>query len=181
MFLQVYSDTGACCFDQVLAELFLKEILAWEMMSNGESWDLFKLFTMVKEKGGYDAVCKNRLWDLVGEECGLGVNVGSSVELVCTKHFSALEECLKNVADGKLPECGSVDGVEFCKRLMEAQAESLSNDYGEEETGDESDKACDSLEGRKLCGTNMVKGLSSISNGADKDKTNGHIYLSMPL
>ena len=41
------------------------------MMSNGDPLDLYKLFMVVKEKGGYDAVCKNKLWDLVGEEYGL--------------------------------------------------------------------------------------------------------------
>jgi hypothetical protein len=27
----------------------------------------------VKDKGGYDVVCKNRLWDLVREEYGLNL------------------------------------------------------------------------------------------------------------
>ncbi|RDX98583.1 AT-rich interactive domain-containing protein 1, partial [Mucuna pruriens] len=138
-------------------------------MSNGEPLDLYKLFMVVKEKGGYDAVCKDRLWDLVGEEYGLGVNVGSSVELVYSKHLSALETCLKNVADGKFPECGLVDDrVKFRKCLMEVQAESLLNDSGEEEARDELERSvCDCPDGRKLCGSNRVKGVKPESNGTE--------------
>ncbi|TKY65421.1 AT-rich interactive domain-containing protein 1 [Spatholobus suberectus] len=142
------------------------------MMSNGEPLDLYKLFVVVKEKGGYDAVCKNRLWDLVGEEYGLGVKVGSSVELVYSKHLSALETCLKNVADGEFPECGLVDDrVKFRKRLIEAQAESLSDDYGEEEAGDELERrVCECPDGRKMCGSNRVKGMKPESNVAELER-----------
>nr|KYP64227.1 hypothetical protein KK1_018818 [Cajanus cajan] len=82
-------------------------------MSNEEPLDLYKLFMVVKEKGGYDAVCKNRLWDLVGEEYGLGVKVGSSVELVYSKHLSAVETCLKNAAD----DSSGDESVKVCDYL----------------------------------------------------------------
>ncbi|KAK7394744.1 hypothetical protein VNO78_15281 [Psophocarpus tetragonolobus] len=133
------------------------------MMSNGEPLDLYKLFMVVKEKGGYDAVCKNRLWDLVGEEYGLGVKVGSSVELVYSKNLCALETCLKNVADGKFTECGLVDDrVKFRKHLMEKQAELF----------------CDCQDGRKLCGSNRVKGMKPESTRAEL-KSEGLVDLDM--
>lgn len=143
------------------------------MMGRAAPVDLYKLFMVVKEKGGYDAVCKNRLWDLVGEEYGLGVKVGSSVELVYSKYLSTLETWLENVADSKFPECDSVDGrFKLGKHLMEVQAEfSLDEDYGEEEAGDELKSACDYLDGRKLCGsTDRVKGENPDSIGAELDK-----------
>ncbi|KAH1044824.1 hypothetical protein AAZX31_09G236200 [Glycine max] len=142
------------------------------MMSNGDPLDLYKLFMVVKEKGGYDAVCKNKLWDLVGEEYGLGVKVGSSVELAYSKHLSSLEACLKNVADGKLPECGLVDDrVKFHKHLMEAQAESLLDDSGEKEVGDGLERrACCCPDGRKLGGSNRVKGVKPESNVAELER-----------
>ena len=142
------------------------------MMSNGDPLDLYKLFMVVKEKGGYDAVCKNKLWDLVGEEYGLGVKVGSSAELVYSKHLSSLEACLKNATDGKFPECGLIDDrVKFHKHLMEAQAESLLDDSGEEEAGDELERiVCDCKDGRKLCGSNRVKYVKPESNVAELER-----------
>nr|KYP64228.1 hypothetical protein KK1_018819 [Cajanus cajan] len=118
-------------------------------MTNGEPLDLYKLFMVVKEKGGYDAVCKNRLWDLVGEEYGLGGKVGSSVELVYSKHLGALETCFKNVAD-------------------------------EEERGDEFERrVCECPDGRKLCGTNRVKGVKPESNVANEVQSEGYVDLDM--
>ncbi|KAL2330269.1 hypothetical protein Fmac_017850 [Flemingia macrophylla] len=134
-------------------------------MTNWESLDLYKLFMMVKEKGGYDAVCKNSQWDLVGEEYGLGGKAGSSVERVYSKHLSALDTCFKNVAGGKFPEGGLVDD------RVETQVESLSEDCGEEEGGDElKRRLCDCPDGRKLCGTNRVKGVKPESNVAEHEK-----------
>jgi hypothetical protein len=65
------------------------------MLGSEQTLDLYKLFMVVKDKGGYDVVCKNELWDLVGEEYGLGVKVGSSVKLVYSKYLSGLETPLK--------------------------------------------------------------------------------------
>ncbi|XP_073222599.1 AT-rich interactive domain-containing protein 1-like [Cicer arietinum] len=130
------------------------------MLGSEQPLDLYKLFMVVKDKGGYDVVCKNRLWDLVGEEYGLGVKVGSSVELVYSKYLSTLETPLKNVVDDEVAKCGLVDDrVKFGERLMELQAEFLLDDYGEEDAGDELESVYDC--GRKLCGTNRVKGVNS--------------------
>lgn len=139
------------------------------MMSRAAPVDLYKLFMVVKEKGGYDAVCKNRLWDLVGEEYGLGVKVGSSVELVYSKYLSTLETWLENVADSKFPDCDSVDGrFKLGKHLIDVQAEFSLGDCGdEEEAGDELKSVCDYLDGRKLCGTNRVKGMNPELKGAE--------------
>ncbi|XP_047156351.1 AT-rich interactive domain-containing protein 1-like isoform X2 [Vigna umbellata] len=147
------------------------------MMGNGESLDLYKLFMVVKKKGGYDAVCKNRLWDLVGEEYGLGVKVGSDVEHVYSKHLSALETCLKNVAGGKFAEYGlEGDRVKFQKHLMEAHTESMLDDSGEEEVGDEHERRdCGCPDGRKLSGSNRVKCVKPESNGAEQESAYKYI------
>jgi hypothetical protein len=128
------------------------------------------------------------LWDLVGEEYGLGVKVGSSVELVYSKYLSTLETPLKNAVDGEFPKCDLVDDrVKFGERLMELQAEFLLDDYGEEDAGDsvyecrrklcnrvkgvnpelntaELERVYDYIDGRKLCGTNRVKDVNLESN-----------------
>ncbi|WJX82965.1 hypothetical protein P8452_65664 [Trifolium repens] len=173
------------------------------MLGNEQPLDLYKLFMVVKDKGGYDVVCKNRLWDLVGEEYGLGVKVGSSVELVYSKYLSTLETSLKNVVDGEFPKCDLVDDrVKFGERLMELQAEFLMGDYGEEDAGDsiyecrrklcnrvkgvnpelnaaELERVYDYIDGRKLCGTNRVKDVNLESNAANKVLNGGLVDVCM--
>jgi len=141
-------------------------------MGNGDPLDLYKLFLVVKKKGGYDAVCKNRLWDLVGEEYGLGVKVGSSVELVYSKHLSALETCFKNVVAGsKFAGCGVEDDrVKFHKHLMEAHTESVLDNSGEEEAGDELERRESGCpDGRKFSGGNRVECVKPESNGVEQE------------
>ncbi|KAJ1403521.1 SANT/Myb domain [Sesbania bispinosa] len=191
----VQYDEVRCRFEVFLAE-FLREICPTSrscfrpfppMLGDGQRVDLFKLFTVVKGKGGYDAVCNGKLWDLVGEESGLGVSVGSSVKLVYSKYLSVLDAWVKKVADSKVPfECGLVDDrVKFARRLMELQAEvkGLLSDraadaVAEKELKGESD---DDYRGvRKLCGTNEVKGLNLESNGDQKVQNGGCSDSDMP-
>ncbi|CAL5192700.1 unnamed protein product [Lathyrus oleraceus] len=144
------------------------------MLGSEQPLDLYKLFMVVKDKGGYDLVCKNRLWDLVGEEYGLGVNVGSSVELVYSKYLSTLETPLKNVVEGEFPKCDLVDDrVKFGERLMELQAEFLLDDYGEEDVGDELKSVHECR--RKFCGTNRVKGVNPELNAAELERVYDYI------
>jgi hypothetical protein len=90
------------------------------MIDDGQNIDLYnKLLTVVEEKGGFEAICNGELWDLVGEECGLGVNVGSSVKLVYSKYKSFLESCLKKSGGGKVSdECGLMGFEADVKELL---------------------------------------------------------------
>src|ERR1044072_663830 len=79
------------------------------MMGDGNEEDLYKVFSVVKGKGGYNAVTNGMLWNLVGEESGLGLNIGPSVKLVYYKYLSALEAWVKKVKENKVAlECGSM-------------------------------------------------------------------------
>ncbi|XP_045791129.1 AT-rich interactive domain-containing protein 1 isoform X1 [Trifolium pratense] len=94
------------------------------MIDDGQKPDLYKLLSVVEGKGGFEAVCNGELWDLVGEECGLGVNVGSSVKLVFSKYKSVLESCLKKSGGGKVSdECGLMGFEADVKELLSGQAE----------------------------------------------------------
>ncbi|KAK7274390.1 hypothetical protein RIF29_15475 [Crotalaria pallida] len=131
------------------------------MLGDGSDVDLYKLFMVVKGKGGFDVVCESKLWDSVAEESGLGLSVGSSVKLVYCKYLSALDAWLKKVADSKVSECGLVDDRDkFGKRLMELQdeVEGLLMDYAE----NNSDGGGDG--GRKLC---VKKG--GVRKGGNRD------------
>lgn len=71
------------------------------MMGNGKKVDLCKLFLVVKGKGGYDAVCNQKLWNLAGEESGCGDSVGSTVKLFYLKYLSALDAWMEKNVDRK--------------------------------------------------------------------------------
>ncbi|XP_019432987.1 PREDICTED: AT-rich interactive domain-containing protein 1 [Lupinus angustifolius] len=117
-----------CRFEELLCRLWgeicVRSRSLPPMLGDGSNVDLYKLFMVVKGKGGYDVVCESKLWDLVAKESGLGSSVGSSVKLVYRKYLGALDAWLKKVADSKVAECGLVDDRDkFGKQLMELQAE----------------------------------------------------------
>ncbi|QCE02725.1 hypothetical protein DEO72_LG8g740 [Vigna unguiculata] len=169
------NDDSLCCFERLFAEFF-SEICAFNcvlhyppMLSDGQDVDLYRLFLVVRGKGGYDAVCNGKLWDSVGEESGMGVSVGSSVELVYSRYLSALDSWMKKVAESKVsPEFGVVDNRDkFGRRLMELQAEveGLFSGCGDERVvlaGEDVEGGMDeddhNLDGRELSSDNGVKG-----------------------
>ncbi|KAF1864020.1 hypothetical protein Lal_00031174 [Lupinus albus] len=149
-----------CRFEELLCRLWGEICVCSKslppMLGDGSNVDLYKLFMVVKGKGGYDVVCESKLWDLVAEESGLGSSVGSSVKLVYCKYLGALDAWLKKVADSKVAECGLVDDRDkFGKQLMELQAEvkGLFLDYGDKKCVEKLKGEFDGKgkDGRKLC------------------------------
>lgn len=125
------SGTFRCCFDQFL-RVFLEEICPQDncrllppMLGDGQPVDLFNLFLVVREKGGYGNVTKNGLWGLVAKESGLDSSVSSSVKLVYVKYLDALERWLERVVvdDKKSITSESDSGLSLSGRLMELGAE----------------------------------------------------------
>lgn len=119
------------CFDSFL-KYFLKEIYALDsgfwplppMLGDGKCVDLLKLFLVVRENGGYEAVSKNGLWDLVAKESGLGLNLASSVKLVYIKYLDALDRWLERVVNDKDSRSKPSDsGLNVGRVLMELGAE----------------------------------------------------------
>ncbi|KAG2681095.1 hypothetical protein I3760_11G129100 [Carya illinoinensis] len=104
-----------CLFDQVLS-VFLKEINSNgvirpvpAMFGDGRSPDLFKLFWVVRERGGFDMVSKKGMWAFVAEESGLDLSVTPSLKLIYYKYLNELEKWFeKRCRDGKLGngQCG---------------------------------------------------------------------------
>ncbi|KAJ4728252.1 AT-rich interactive domain protein [Melia azedarach] len=85
------------CFDQLL-QIFLEKICARDsyrplppLLGDEQSVDLFKLFLVVRRKGGYGTVSKDNLWDLVTIELGLDSSFSPLVKLVYVKYLNALE------------------------------------------------------------------------------------------
>nr|DAD47301.1 TPA_asm: hypothetical protein HUJ06_017238 [Nelumbo nucifera] len=110
-------DKLQCLFSQILS-VFLREISIGEevrvlpaMLGDGRCVDLFKLFWVVRQKGGYDCVSRNGLWTSVAEEVSLGSSVTSSVKLVYVKYLDSLDRWLQRILRDKgitvgLSDCG---------------------------------------------------------------------------
>lgn len=126
------SEKFQCYFDRFL-RVFLEEICPQDiyrllppMLGDGQPVDLFNLFLVVREKGGYGSVTENGLWDLVAKESGLDSSFSSSVKLVYVKYLDALERWLERVFvdDNKSTESKLSDsGLSLSGRLMELGAE----------------------------------------------------------
>ncbi|KAK3227701.1 hypothetical protein Dsin_007563 [Dipteronia sinensis] len=105
-----------CLFDQVLS-VFLNEVTGRGCMrpvppklGDGPELDLFKLFWVVRERGGFGIVSENGLWSFVVKDLGLDRCVSGSVKLIYLKYLSELEEGLmgngsKSLGNGE-SDCG---------------------------------------------------------------------------
>ncbi|MCH96921.1 AT-rich interactive domain-containing protein 2-like [Trifolium medium] len=61
------------------------------ILGDGQLLDLYQLFSLVKEKGGYDAVSRKGLWYSVIIELGLDLHVLASVKLIYDKYLRDFE------------------------------------------------------------------------------------------
>lgn len=66
-----------------------------------ERLDLYKLFSLVKERGGYAVVSKKGLWGSVTTGLGLNHKVCSSVKLIYDKYLNDFERWLKKTIEEK--------------------------------------------------------------------------------
>ncbi|MED6123534.1 hypothetical protein PIB30_050049 [Stylosanthes scabra] len=64
------------------------------LLGDGQAVDLYKLFSLVKELGGYDFVSRNGLWGYVAKELGLNHQVLASMKLIFDKYLNDFEEWL---------------------------------------------------------------------------------------
>lgn len=71
------------------------------MLDDGQSLDLYKLFFLVKERGGFALVSEKGLWGLVTEELGLDAKLLASVKLVYDKYLNEFERWLRKTYGGK--------------------------------------------------------------------------------
>lgn len=62
------------------------------MLRNGKPIDLLRLYLCVREKGGYERVSTNAIWDLVAKEIGCDSNDSSNLKVVYVKYLESLEE-----------------------------------------------------------------------------------------
>lgn len=96
-----------CLFDQIVS-VFSSEI--WgnrcvrplpPILGNGQPVDLYKLYLLVRKYGGYEAVCRNGLWDFVVKEFGLSSGFGTSLKLIYAKYLDSIDIWMQKTLKGK--------------------------------------------------------------------------------
>lgn len=97
-------DKLRCLFNELFTGNNYRPFLP--MLGDGISVDLFKLFFIVREKGGYDTVSKQGLWNSVAEESGLCSSVSSAVKLIYVKYLDVFERFLEELSKDKNSEGG---------------------------------------------------------------------------
>nr|KYP65653.1 Protein ECM5 [Cajanus cajan] len=94
------------------------------VLIDGHQLDLYKLFSIVKERGGYAVVAKKRLWGSVSKELGLNLKVFSSVKLVYDKYLNDFERWLKQIFEEKKSKTGNNEGL-LCPNLKDKDVDEL--------------------------------------------------------
>ncbi|KAJ6426567.1 hypothetical protein OIU84_022213 [Salix udensis] len=91
-------DKVICLFDELVSN-FLNEAADGgcirpipALLGDGQSLDLFKLFWVVRKRGGFDLV--NGFWSFVAKELGLDLQISPSVKLIYIKYLYELEKCM---------------------------------------------------------------------------------------
>ncbi|PKU67909.1 AT-rich interactive domain-containing protein 2 [Dendrobium catenatum] len=104
-------------FEQILS-VFLKELHCKReirpfpaMLGEGRPIDLYKLYLLVSERGGYNSVTANKSWAGVAEGIGLDSALGCPLKLIYAKYLNMLERCLQMVPANR-PGIGGYSGSE---------------------------------------------------------------------
>lgn len=149
--LELENNKLRCLFDRVL-RAFLKMSCSGissrplpAMLGNGKRVDLFKLFFVVRENGGYNAVSKKQMWGLVTRECGFSSTVASSLKLVYVKYLDALERWLSRAVKDRKENSNSDSSG--CLMEIEAELESLLLEISHDQ---EKDEECIELDSKTL-------------------------------
>ncbi|KAL8150420.1 hypothetical protein V2J09_020228 [Rumex salicifolius] len=88
-------------FDQVLvafvrdAKNVFRPIPA--LIGDGRSIDLFRLFYMVRERGGFHSVSREKLWGLIAENLDFDFRFSASLKLIYFKYFDELDRRLNRM------------------------------------------------------------------------------------
>ncbi|PIN18587.1 hypothetical protein CDL12_08741 [Handroanthus impetiginosus] len=110
---------------------FLKEVFGVScyrplppVIGEGQEVDLFKLHSVVRNRGGYSKVSENGLWSSVAIECGFDLITGAALKLVYVKYLYTLDRWLLKINDKKEKNT-RVKEVQICfsGHLMELESD----------------------------------------------------------
>lgn len=101
------------------------------LLGDGRRVDLFRLFYLVRERGGFDSVSREKLWGLVTESLDLDFRFSASLKLIYFKYLDGLDQYLNRIGkDGnfvnKSSEC--IGDLELLSVELEKRFRGLSVD-----------------------------------------------------
>ncbi|XP_060206993.1 AT-rich interactive domain-containing protein 2 isoform X1 [Lycium barbarum] len=137
------NDRLKSLFDQLLA-VYLSEVSDKKgvirslpvLTSSGQPLDLFKLYWIVREKGGYDLVSSKNLWGYVAGHCGLDFGAVAFVKLAYVKYLSEFDHWLMRLLkDGNMEngEGGVIQRFDLLSNELETRFRRLLSHKGEKE------------------------------------------------
>ncbi|KAL2902598.1 AT-rich interactive domain-containing protein 2 [Bienertia sinuspersici] len=115
-------DKLRCLFDQVLMVL-LRGVYTKNgsrpipaLLGDGRTVDLFKLFCVVRERGGFVSVSEGKLWGLIAEKIGFDCSLCGSLKLIYYKYLDELDQWLNRITRDRVSvngnyECGGSLGL----------------------------------------------------------------------
>lgn len=135
-------DEIKCLFNRFVS-VFLKEICGSHcvrplppMLGNGQSVDLFKLYSVVREKGGYEVVSENGLWDSVAKVSGLDSGVAPALKLIYAKYLDTLDKWMQRTVKDRDSKGGFEDS-ETIQSVFMMDLESVSKGFSSENSEQE--------------------------------------------
>ncbi|XP_021754192.1 AT-rich interactive domain-containing protein 2-like [Chenopodium quinoa] len=118
------------------------------LLGDGRTVDLFKLFCLVRDRGGYHSVSEDNLWGLIAEKFGFECTMCGSLKLIYYKYLDELDQWLNRITREKVSangsyECGGSLGLlslELEKRLRNFSTDG--NEFTMDNNGIGYDKIC---------------------------------------
>ncbi|XP_074304034.1 AT-rich interactive domain-containing protein 2-like [Silene latifolia] len=156
-------DKLRCLFDQILMVLMrgvyakngIRQIPA--LLGDGRPVDLFKLFCLVRDRGGFRSVSEDNLWGLIAEKFGFGYELCSSLKLIYFKYLDELDQWLNRITRDRISENGSWEcGGNL--GMLSLELEKRFRDY--------------STDGKELGGKEDVRGFYDFCNHMNAGTSN---------
>ncbi|XP_016572676.1 uncharacterized protein LOC107870610 isoform X1 [Capsicum annuum] len=151
---------------QVTGDLFYRPLPP--MLGDGKSVDLFKLYLVVRENGGYEGVCENGLWGLMAENCGFNSGNGFGLKLVYVKYLDVFEKWMLRVKRRGAGEC-ELGEVELDLKEVLAKVEEEKARDGGNGKWKLMKKGDDGVEVRGLVGLNGNTGGFECKSNLDEE------------
>ncbi|KAK9668106.1 hypothetical protein RND81_13G035900 [Saponaria officinalis] len=79
------------------------------LLGDGLAVDLFKLFCLVRDRGGFRSVSEDKLWGLIAEKLGFDYKLCASLKLIYFKYLDELDQWLNRITRDRVSTNGSYE------------------------------------------------------------------------
>ncbi|KAL9242809.1 hypothetical protein vseg_016773 [Gypsophila vaccaria] len=79
------------------------------LLGDGLAVNLFKLFCLVRDRGGFRSVSEDNLWGLIAERLGFGYKLCASLKLIYFKYLDELDQWLNRITRDRVSVNGSYE------------------------------------------------------------------------